>query len=204
MKMIEPNIEIRRLLDVMPASGRMMTKIVSKPEQNKVIDAAFPLPWNQDRPIYINFDLWRRLTKPQRDLLLLHQVSWLTGVKWIQPDIYQGVFLAGLLGGVVEAAQSDVIGVIIAGGLSALAGVRIWRINQSQASQLKADTTAVFIAQRRGYSEAEAAQHLLTAIETVAKIEGRSGLDFNELIRCQNLRAIAGLSPVGIPDNYSR
>ncbi|BAZ83148.1 hypothetical protein NIES73_44340 [Sphaerospermopsis kisseleviana NIES-73] len=204
MKMIEPNIEIRRLLDVMPASGRMMTKIVSKPEQNKVIDAAFPLPWSQDRPIYINFDLWRRLTKPQRDLLLLHQVSWLTGVKWIQPDIYQGVFLAGLLGGVVEAAQSDVIGVIIAGGLSAFAGVRIWRINQSQASQLKADTTAVFIAQRRGYSEAEAAQHLLTAIETVAKIEGRSGLDFNELIRCQNLRAIAGLSPVGIPDNYSK
>lgn len=204
MKMIEPNIEIRRLLDVMPASGRMMTKIVSKPEQSQVIDAAFPLPWSQDRPIYINFDLWRRLTKPQRDLLLLHQVSWLTGVKWIQPDIYQGVFLAGLLGGVVEAAQSDVVGVIIAGGLSALAGVRIWRINQSQASQLKADTTAVFIAQRRGYSEAEAAQHLLTAIETVAKIEGRSGLDFNELIRCQNLRAIAGLSPVGIPDNYSR
>ncbi|MDB9440609.1 DUF3318 domain-containing protein [Sphaerospermopsis kisseleviana CS-549] len=201
---MEPNIEIRRLLDVMPASGRMMTKIVSKPEQNKVIDAAFPLPWSQDRPIYINFDLWRRLTKPQRDLLLLHQVSWLTGVKWIQPDIYQGVFLAGLLGGVVEAAQSDVIGVIIAGGLSAFAGVRIWRINQSQASQLKADTTAVFIAQRRGYSEAEAAQHLLTAIETVAKIEGRSGLDFNELIRCQNLRAIAGLSPVGIPDNYSK
>lgn len=202
MKMIEPNIEIRRLLDVMPASGRMMTKIVSKPEQSQVIDAAFPLPWSQDRPIYINFDLWRRLTKPQRDLLLLHQVSWLTGVKWIQPDIYQGVFLAGLLGGVVEAAQSDVIGVITAGGLSALAGVRIWRINQSQASQLKADTTAVFIAQRRGYSEAEAAQHLLTAIETVAKIEGRSGLDFNELIRCQNLRAIAGLSPVGIPENY--
>ncbi|MBE9057704.1 DUF3318 domain-containing protein [Sphaerospermopsis sp. LEGE 08334] len=200
---MEPNIEIRRLLDVMPASGRMMTKIVSKPEQNKVIDAAFPLPWSQDRPIYINFDLWRRLTKPQRDLLLLHQVSWLTGVKWIQPDIYQGVFLAGLLGGVVEVAQSDVVGVIISGGLSALAGVRIWRMNQSQASQLKADKTAVLIAQRRGYSEAEAAQHLLTAIETVAKIEGRSGLDFNELIRCQNLRAIAGLSPVGIPENYS-
>ena len=201
MKMIEPNIEIRRLLDVMPASGRMMTKIVSKPEQNKVIDAAFPLPWNQDRPIYINFDLWRRLTKPQRDLLLLHQVSWLTGVKWIQPNIYQGVFLAGLLGGVVEVSQSDVVGVIISGGLSALAGVRIWRMNQSQASQLKADKTAVFIAQRRGYSEAEAAQHLLTAIETVAKIEGRSGLDFNELIRCQNLRAIGNLSPVSIPKN---
>jgi hypothetical protein len=202
MDMMEPNIEIRRLLDVMPASGRMMTKILSKPEQNQVIDAAFPLPWSQDRPIYINFDLWRRLTKPQRDLLLLHQVSWLMGVKWLQPDIYQGVVLAGLLGGVVEAAQSDVVGIIIAGGLSSLAGVRIWRMNQSQASLLKADTTAVFIAQRRGYSEVEAAQHLLTAIETVAKIEGRIGLDFNELIRCQNLRAIAGLSPVSIPENY--
>lgn len=198
---MEANTEIRRLLNVMPASGRMMTKIINKPEQSKVIDTAFPLPWSQDRPIYINFDLWRRLTKPQRDLLLLYQVSWLTGVKWLQPDIYQGVFLAGLLGAVVEAAQSDVIGVIIAGGLTALAGVRIWRMNQSQSSQLKADTTAIFIAQRRGYSEAEAAQHLLTAIETVAKIEGRSGLDFNELIRCQNLRAIAGLSFIGIPEN---
>jgi hypothetical protein len=198
---MEPNSEIRRLLDVMPASGRMMTKIVSKPEQKKVIDTAFPLPWSQERPIYINFDLWRRLTKPQRDLLLLYQVSWLTGVKWLQPDIYQGLVLAGLLGGVVEVAQSDVVGVIIAGGLSALAGVRIWRMNQSQESELNADKTAVSIAQRRNYSETEAAQHLLTAIETVARIEGRSGLDFNELIRCQNLRAIAGLSPVGIPGN---
>lgn len=201
---MEPNSEIRRLLDVMPASGRMMTKIVSKPEQNKIIEADFPLPWSQERPIYINFDLWRRLTKPQRDLLLLHQVSWLTGVKWLQPDIYQGVVLAGLLGGVIEATQSDLVGIIISGGLSALAGVRIWRMNQSQASQLKADATAIFIAQRRGYSEAEAAQYLLTAIETVAKIEGRSGLDFNELIRCQNLRAIAGLSSVGIPVNEGR
>ncbi|MBD2570288.1 DUF3318 domain-containing protein [Anabaena lutea] len=197
---MEPNIEIRRLLDVMPASGRMMTKIVNKPEQKKVIDANFPLPWNQERPIYINFDLWRRLTKPQRDLLLLHQVSWLTGVKWLQPDIYQGVVLAGLLGGIVEATQSDLVGVVIAGGLSAVAAVRIWRSNQSQESQLNADVAAIRVAQRRGYSETEAAQHLLTAIETVAKIEGRTGLDFSELIRCQNLKSIALLSPVGIPE----
>lgn len=199
---MEPNIEIRRLLDVMPASGRMMTKILSKPEQKKVIDSVFPLPWNRERPICINFDLWRRLTKPQRDLLILHQVSWLTGVKWIKPDIYQGVVLAGLLGAVVEAAQSDVVGIAIACGLSGLAGVRIWRMNQSQESAITADITALRIAQRRNYSETEAAQHLLSAIESVAKIEGRSGLDFNELIRCQNLRAISGLSPVGIPESY--
>ncbi|WP_353930490.1 DUF3318 domain-containing protein [Okeanomitos corallinicola TIOX110] len=198
---MEANLEIRRLLDVMPASGRMMTKIVSKPEQKKVIDAAFPLPWSQERPIYINFDLWRRLTKPQRDLLLLYQVSWLIGIKWIKPDIYQGVVLVGLLGGVIEAAQADILGVVIAGGLSAVAGTRIWKMNQSQEAEITADKTAIRIAQRRNYSEVEAAEHLLTAIETVAKIEGRSGLDFNELIRCQNLRAISGLSPVGIPNN---
>ena len=199
---MEPNIEIRRLLDVMPASGRMMVKIVSKPEQKQVIDAAFPLPLSQARPIYINFDLWRRLTKPQRDLLLLQMVCWLTGVKWLQPNIYQGVVLAGLVGGILEAVQSDVVGVVIAGGLSALAAMRIWRMNKSQESELNADTAAIRIAQRRGYSETEAAQHLLTAIETVGTIEGRSGLNFSELIRCQNLKVIAGLSAVGIPKNY--
>ncbi|MEH2242562.1 DUF3318 domain-containing protein [Nostoc sp.] len=201
---MEPNVEIRRLLDMMPASGRMTTKIVSKPEQAKVIDASFPQPWNQARPIYINFDLWRRLTKPQRDLQLLQMVSWLTGVKWFKPDIYQGVVLAGLLGGLLEAAQSDVVGVAVAGGLSAIAAFRIWRTNKSQESELNADAAAIRIAQRRGYSEAQAAQHLLTAIEAVAKIEGRSSLNFTELIRCQNLRAIAGLSPVGMPESYDK
>ena len=202
MGVMEPNIEIRRLLDVMPASGRMMTKIVSKPEQKQVIDAAFPLPLSQSRPIYINFDLWRQLTKPQRDLLLLQMVCWLTGVKWLQPNIYQGVVLAGFIGGIVEAVQSDVVGVVISGGLTALAAIQIWRMNRSQESQLNADTAAIRIAQRRGYSETEAAEHLLTAIEAVAKIEERSGLNFSELIRCQNLKVIAGLSPVGIPKNY--
>ncbi|MCC5606243.1 DUF3318 domain-containing protein [Nostoc sp. CHAB 5834] len=201
---MEPNVEIRRLLDVMPASGRMTTKIVSKPEQAKVIYASFPQPWNQARPIYINFDLWRSLTKPQRDLLLLQMVSWLTGVKWFKPDIYQGVVLAGLLGGLLEATQSDVVGVAVAGGLSAIAAFRIWRTNKSQESELNADAAAIRIAQRRGYSEVEAAQHLLSAIEGVAKIERRSGLNFTELIRCQNLRAIAGLSPVGMPESYNK
>ncbi|MDF5716372.1 MAG: DUF3318 domain-containing protein [Rhizonema sp. NSF051] len=196
---MELNVEIRRLIDLMPASGRMMTKIVSKPEQAKIVDISFPLPWNQDRPIYINFDLWRRLTKPQRDLLLLQTVSWLLGVKWFKPDIYQGIAVAGLLGGLVESTQADPVGIIVAGGLSALAMVRIWRNNRSQQSEIEADETAIRIAQRRGYSETEAAQHLLSAIEAVPKIEGRSALNFTELIRCQNLRVIAGLSSVGMP-----
>jgi hypothetical protein len=199
---MEPNIEIRRLIDIMPASGRMMTKIVSKPEQAKVIDSSFPSPWNRERSIYINFDLWRRLTKQQRDLLLLRTVSWLIGVKWFKPDIYQGVAIAGLLGGLVESTQADVVGVVVAGGLTTLAIVRIWRTNRSQQAELNADEAAIRVAQRRGYSEVEAAQHLLSAIEAVAKIEGRSALNFTELIRSQNLRVMAGLSPVGVPDNF--
>lgn len=199
---MEPNAEIRRLLDLMPASGRMLTKIVSKPEQAKVIDATFPLPWNSERPIYINFDLWRRLTKPQRDLLLLRTVNWLTGVKWFKPDIYQGVAIAGLLGGFVESAQADAVGVVVAGGLTTLAMLRIWRTNRSQQTELNADEAAIRVAQRRGYSEAEAAEHLLSAIEAVAKIEKRSGLDFTELIRSQNLRTIAGLSSVRVPEDF--
>lgn len=199
---MEPNVEIRRLFEVMPASGRMTIKIVSKPEQAQLIETVFPLPWNQERLIYINFDLWGRLTKPQRDLLILQKVAWLTAVKWFKPDIYQGVVLAGLLGGLIESAQSDVVGVAIAGGLSTLALMRIWRSNKSQDAELNADAIAIKVAQRRGYTEAEAAQHLLSAIEAVAKIEGRSSLDFIALIRCQNLRAIANLSSVGVPDSF--
>lgn len=196
---MEQNIEIRRLLEIMPASSRMTVKIISKPEQAKVIDVALPLPWNYDRPIYINFDFWRRLTKPQRDMLLLRTVSWLTGVKWFKPDIYQGVAVAGLLGGFVELAQRDVVGIIAAVGLSSMAVLRIWRLNNGQDSEIIADTTAIKIAQRRDYTETVAAEHLLNAIEIVAKIEGRPSLDFIELIRTQNLRATAGLSSTSIP-----
>ncbi len=201
---MEPTTEIRRLLDVMPASGRMMTKIVSKPEQGKVIDSPFPLPWNQERPLFINFDLWRRLSKPQRDLLLLRTVCWLTGVKWFKPDVYQGTVVAGLLGAMVELVQRDVVGVVVAGGLSAIALNRIWRTSRSRESELNADEAALRIAQRRGYSETEAAEYLLSAIEAVAQIEGRLSLDFTELIRSQNLRVIAGLSPVGVPNTLKQ
>jgi len=199
---MDPNVEIRRLLDIMPASGRMLTKILSKPEQAKVIDANFPLPWNSERPIYINFDLWRRLKTPQRDLLLLQKASWLTGVRWFKPDIYQGIAVAGLLGGFVESAQADAVGMVIAGGLTTLALLRIWRNNHSQESELNADESAIRVAQRRGYSEAEAAQHLLSAIEAMGKIEGRSALNFTELLRSQHLRTIAGSSPIGVPKSY--
>lgn len=201
---MEPSPEIRRLLDIMPASGRMMTKIISRPEQAKVIDAQFPLPWSGERPIWINFDFWGRLSRPQRDMMLLRTVAWVTGVKWFKPDIYQGVAVAGLLGAMVEMVQRDVVGIVVGGGLTALAATQVWRSSRSSESQLDADEAAIRVAQRRGYSEAEAAGHLLSAIEATARIEGRPSLDFIELLRCQNLRAIAGLSPLGVPQTIKR
>jgi len=196
---MNPEPEIRRLIELMPASGRMLTKIVSKPQQTAVIESPFPPPWSQERPIFINFDLWRRLPKPQRDLLLLRTVSWLVGIKWFKPDLYQGVVLAGMLGGIVELVQGDAVGVVVATGLGALAATQILRSTRSTESQLDADAGAIKVATRRGYTETEAAKHLLAGIESVAQVEGRSGLNFTELIRSQNLRAIAGLSPVGVP-----
>lgn len=197
---MEPDFEIRRLLEVMPASGRMMTKLKSKPEQSVVIDSPFPMPWMRERPIWINFDLWGRLAKPQRDLLILRTVCWLTGVRWFRPNLYQGLVAAGVVGTVVELVQSDPVGIIVAGGLTAIAGTQVWRHNRSPERELEADEAALKVAQRRGYSESEAARSLLTAIEAVAELEGRPSLNFTELLRCQNLKAIAGLSAVGIPD----
>ncbi|HAA29698.1 MAG TPA: hypothetical protein DCE56_20880, partial [Cyanobacteria bacterium UBA8553] len=141
--------------------GRMLTKIVSKPQQSRVIESPFPVPWSQDRPIYINFDLWRRLPKPQRDLLLLRTVCWLLGIKWFKPDLYQGLSLAGLLGGIIELAQADAVGVVVAGSLSAIAATQVWRSTRSSQTELDADEGAIKVAIRRGYTETEAAQYLL-------------------------------------------
>lgn len=197
---MNPDFEIRRLLEVMPASGRMLTRLGSKPEQRLVIDSPFPLPWMRERPIWINFDLWERLSRPQRDLLLLRTVSWVMGVKWFKPNLYQGLVLAGLVGTLVEAVQFDAVGMIAGGALSAIAGTQIWRGNRTPERDLEADEAALVVAQRRGYNETEAARHLMAAIEAVAAIEARPSLSFTELLRCQNLRAIAGISGVGIPD----
>lgn len=196
---MNPDSEIRRLLDLLPASGRMKAKIVSKPQQPMVIEYYFPQPWVQEWPIVINFDLWSRLSKPERDLLILGAVSWLSSGNWLKPDLYQGLVVAGVLGAVVELFQADAVGVIVSGGLSAIATMQIWRTNHSLKLETEADEAAIRVAQRRGYTEVEAARHLLSAIQAIAKIEGRS-LKFNQLIRCQNLRAIAGLSTVGVPN----
>ncbi len=200
---MNPEPEIRRLLDVMPASGRMTTKLISKPEQRFVIDAPFPMPWIRDRLVYINFDFWSRLSRSQRDLLMLRTVNWLCAVKWFQPNLNFGLVAAGLLGTGVELMQQDFVGVAVASALSAIAATQIWRNNHSTSIELDADERALQVAQRRGYSETDAAGYLLSAIESVAQFEKRP-LSFIELLRCQSLRAIAGISPIGIPEELRR
>lgn len=99
----------------------------------------------------------------------------------------------------MELIQGDAVGIVAATGLSAIAANQIWRSNRSIQRELDADDAAMKVALRRGYTEIEAAQNLLEAIASIAEIEGRP-LNFAELIRCQNLRAIANLSPISVPE----
>lgn len=195
--MPNPEPEILRLLDLLPASARMTVKLVSRPEQSSVLVAPFPLPWKRDRPIYVNFDLWRRIPRPQRDLLMLRQACWVMGVRWVEPSWYQGAALVGLASAAWQMSQGDALGAVASGGLAGLAGWQIWRNTQRTERELEADLDAISVANRRGYSEPEAARALLEGIETVAQLERRPGMEFVELLRCQRLRAIAGLSPLG-------
>lgn len=198
---IDSEPEFGRLLDLMPASGRMLCQLVSQPNQSSVVKADLPLPWHRNRLIQINVDLWNQLPQPQRDLVFLRTVCWSTAIQWFKLDRYRALAIAGVVGTVIEAAQSDAIGMILSGGLVALAGTQIWQRNRGTQVELETDEAALRVAQRRGYGEVEAARHLHAAIETIAQIEGRPSLNFVELLRSQNLKAIAGLSPVGVPES---
>lgn len=197
---MNPDTEIARLRELMPASGRMHAKLVSRPEQRSVLAVQLPPPWRQTRLISINFDLWGRLPRPQRDLLLLRAVAWTLGVRWFKLDLYQGLILAGLVGAVVELSQGDAVGTLMAGGLSTIGVVQLWRSQTQTQRELDADEAALQTAQRRGYTEADAARHLLEGIAAIAQLENRPTLSFVELLRSQNLRTIAGLSAVTIPE----
>jgi hypothetical protein len=194
------NEEIARLRDLLPASWRMATSIKSKPEQLEPISSLQILPWQKGTQVNINFRLWRQLPEAQRDMLLLHEVSWRQQTKWLQTGAYQGIAAAALVGGVVEAVQGDVTGIAIAILLGTIGINQILRKQKSAQIQMQADSGALEVAQKRGYGEIEAARALLEAIPMAAKLVGRDAPEFTELIRCQNLRAIAGISKIQISD----
>jgi len=194
------NEEIARLRDLLPASWRMTTSIKSKPEQPELIASSQILPWAKGTQVEINFRLWRQLVEAERDLLVLREISWRQQTKWLQVGIYQGVGGLAIVGGIIEAVQGDVTGIAIAILLGTIGINQILRGNKSSQMQVLADNEAIAVAQKRGYREDEAARALLEAIPAAAKLSGRDKPEFTELIRCQNLKAIAGLSKTTIPD----
>ncbi len=196
---MNPAQEINRLADLLPASWRMSSKIKPKPEQPEVITSSPILPWSSTSQIMINFRLWSQLTPTHQDLLLIREAGWRQREKWFTVGTYQFITLGAVMSAIGELVQADPLGIAVSASLGAIAVNQIWRKNRSNEIQLEADQDALKVAVKRGYTEIMAAKTLLEAIQTVAKLEGRSALEFVELIRCQNLRAIAGLSNVTVP-----
>ncbi|MCS7227048.1 MAG: DUF3318 domain-containing protein, partial [Gloeomargarita sp. SKYB31] len=201
MDQFDRNAEIGRLMDLLPASSRMRVRILSRPQQPQVISAPFPWPWRWELPVHINFELWQNLTPPQRDLLFLRTDRWLRGIAWLRPGWSQGLALAGSFAVFAQGVQGDAVGALVGAGLTAVSIRQLLRYYRSPAYELQADEAALTWAQRRDYTETEAARALLAAIERQAQLE-RRGLNFTELVRTQNLRAFAGLSDVMVPSSY--
>jgi hypothetical protein len=199
---VNPNAEISRLRELMPASARMKTKLVLNDRQTMVIKAEFPRPWQQSHTVSINLDLWQRLAPAQRDLLFLRTVSWLSLANVLKPNPYQALAGAGITGGFVELVQGDAVGILAGLSITALAGWQIWRGVNGPQIEVAADDKAVQVALRRGYDQVGAATALMDAIEAVPFLEGRQVLTVSELIRCQNLRVQAEPFEPAVPDNY--
>jgi hypothetical protein len=197
--MINPTSEINRLTDLLPASWRMASKIRNLPDQPQVIASNPILPWSSISEITINFKLWMQLSPEYQDLLLIREVAWRQREKWFAVGTYQFVTLGASVGLVSQLWQGDALGIVASGGLLAIAIRQLWQKNRSSETLLEADTDALKVAVKRGYEETAAAKTLLEAIQTVARLEGRTAPEFLELLRCQNLRAIAGLTNITVP-----
>ncbi len=194
-----PSSEINRLLDLLPASWRMHTIVTQRPDQPQVLTSTPILPWQQDTQIRINFRLWSGLAVNQRDLLFLGEVAWRQQSRWLQWGTYQLVGLFALGGFLWETIEGDVGGIAVAVLLAAIAIKQIDREHRGTKVQIESDSEAIRIAQRRGYTDVVAARSLLEGIQSVARLEGRQVPEFRELVRCQNLRVMAGISQVTVP-----
>ena len=193
------NEEISRLRDLLPASWRMTTAIKPQ-EEMELISSSQILPWQKGTQVLINFRLWRQLPESYRDMLLLHEISWREQTRWVQLGVYHGVTALSVIGGIVETVEGDVTGIAIALLLGTIGINQILRSHKSSQMRVQADNEAIAVAQKRGYREIEAAKAMLEAIPAAAKVSGRSIPEFTELIRCQNLKAIAGISKSTIPN----
>ena len=103
--MVNPNTEIARLKELMPASARMKIKIILNDRQIPVIKANFPRPWQSSHPVSLNMDLWQHLGVAERDLLFLRTIHWVMLANVLKPNGYQLLAGAGVAGGVLELMQ---------------------------------------------------------------------------------------------------
>ncbi|MCS6959970.1 MAG: DUF3318 domain-containing protein [Pseudanabaenaceae cyanobacterium SKYGB_i_bin29] len=194
-----PSSEISRLLDLLPASWRMHTIVAQRPDQAQVITSTPILPWRRDTQIKINFRYWFNLPVNERDLLFLAEVSWRQQTQYFQWGTYQLVSLFALAGTIWETIEGDIPGLAVGVLLIAIAWKQIDRQSKSAKTFLESDNEAIRVAQRRGYTDVVAARSLLEGIQNAAKLEGRQIPSFTELIRCQNLRSLAGISKITVP-----
>jgi Protein of unknown function (DUF3318) len=198
--------EIMRLEDLLPASWRMQTKVIGGLERVPLIISTAPVPWANRTKISLNLRLWSQLSRSQRDLIFLQEVAGRLSTRWFAPGIYQGLTLLALCATIWQLTQSDIAGGAVGLLLTLLVADRVKRRQSGLQARLRADEESIRIAQKRGYDQKEAARSLLAGLEAKAMItesNGRADLavdyQFELLIRCQNLRAIAGISDVVIP-----
>jgi hypothetical protein len=200
--MLDPATEIARLKDLLPASWRMNTVIKSSLEQGQVISSTMPQPWQKTIKVMLNFSLWDKLSRVERDLLLLREVSFRQQTSWFRIGPYQAITGFAGVGAVLQLNQTDLAGAAIALMLGLISGWQVWRQSQSEQVQLQADLEAIKAAERRGYTEITATQALLEAIAHCAQLEGRTTPTFTELLRSQQLRAILGEAAVPSPTTW--
>ncbi|MEI6427020.1 MAG: DUF3318 domain-containing protein [Pseudanabaena sp. ELA607] len=194
--------EIPRLRDLLPAAWRMQTTIKIKNEQMEVIASRLQFGIAGAVQIHLNSRLWQELSEPQRDLVFLREIAWRQTTNWVQFGAFQGLSLLGVAGLAIESIDGDAMGIAVATLLAGVGAQQILRQHRSAENEVNADTEAIDIAQRRSYSEKDAAEALLEAIPAIAKLENRYKPSFTELIRCQNLRILTGQATVKMPSKF--
>ncbi|WP_038027291.1 DUF3318 domain-containing protein [Synechococcus sp. PCC 7336] len=190
-----PQEEIQRLRDLLPASLRPLLAIAPMPygtiasDPNRQLIGIKPRPpWQPTGTIQIQFSQWLNIPQAQRDLLFLREAGWFDSRAWLQPGLYQIVAAAGGLATVLELALHNPVSVLLAGGVTGLAVRQVWQNLHSDNAQFNADEFALRRAQYRGYERREAARHLLAALETAMQVDQT---DVLTILRLQRLKAIA-------------
>jgi hypothetical protein len=187
--MANPQAEIQRLRDLLPASLRPLLAIEPIVSGSPDLIRIKPHPpWQPTGVLQIQFSRWISIPQGQRDLLFLREAGWFDSRNWLQPGLYQGIAAAGSLATVVELALHNPFSVLLAGGVTGLAVRQIWQNLNDDNVHFNADEFALRRAQYRGYDRREAARHLVTALETVQRLDKSDALN---VMRLQRLQAIA-------------